>query len=300
MRSPSLHDRSLQLFAPPYDTLEPVPDPTTFAGEPGRALVWHLGLAGWGGRFELVRGREPGVSLVIVLPPSRELAEDRQLLRAVETCRPHSILPHHEETSPEDLRSVLSRIPPDLPNEFADYLRWRGVSIDLDTRHLIRRTIELSLEVRTVRGLARGLYMSRRALGRRFMRQGLPVPSHWLHFARVLRAGLRLQGGEESLLAVAYEAGYADGFALSNQMHRLTGIRPREARRNLGWEWIVESWLRCEERTGGLDRRQHLRFSIPRMTREAAEEGASSPNPAQISSGQTTNVPAADTRHASA
>ena len=77
-------------------------------------------------------------------------------------------------------------------------------------------------------------------------------PSHWLHFARLLRVTIRLQNSQDSVLSVGYELGYPDGFSLSNQMARLTGYRPTEARMYLGWEWLLEAWLRQEAETGGL------------------------------------------------
>jgi AraC-like DNA-binding protein len=130
-------------------------------------------------------------------------------------------------------------------------MAWRGVSLDPDTRHIVRRTLELSCELRTVSALSRSLYLSRRALGRRFLDRGIPVPSHWLHFGRVLRACLKLQAATSNLFDVACDLGYPDGFALSNQMHRLLGIRPSVARDHLGWEWVLEAWLRREAETGG-------------------------------------------------
>jgi AraC-like DNA-binding protein len=132
-----------------------------------------------------------------------------------------------------------------------DYLSWRGIVLDADTRHIVRRTLELSSELRTVSALSRSLYLSRRALGRRFLDRGIPVPSHWLHFGRVLRACMLLQGLTSNLFDVACETGYPDGFALSNQMNRLLGIRPSVAKDHLGWEWLLEAWLRREAATGG-------------------------------------------------
>jgi len=146
---------------------------------------------------------------------------------------------------------VLRRFPDDLPVEVTDYLLWRGIDVDRDTMRLIRRTIELSEELRTVSSLARAVYLSRRALGRRFMGRGLPVPSHWLHFARILRATLRLQNSRDSLFSIACDLGYPDGFALSNQMMRLTHVRPSMARQHLGWEWLLESWIHQEVMTHG-------------------------------------------------
>jgi hypothetical protein len=36
-------------------------------------------------------------------------------------------------------------------------------------------------------------------------------------------------------------------------MDRIVGIRPSAVRERLGWEWIVESCLRTERATGGLE-----------------------------------------------
>jgi AraC-like DNA-binding protein len=146
----------------------------------------------------------------------------------------------------------LKRFPPDLPLEVSDYLAWRGIEVDSDTRRLIRKILELSEDLRTVSGLARSLYMSRRALGRRFTTRGIPVPSHWLHLGRILRAAVRLQNPDVTLLSVASDLGYPDGFSLSNQMHRLTGLRPSIMRECFGWEWVVEAWLLREGQDGGL------------------------------------------------
>ena len=133
-----------------------------------------------------------------------------------------------------------------------DYLEWRGISLDSVTRNMVRRTVELSDRVQTITALARNLYMSRRALGRRFLSQDLPVPSHWLQIARILRVTIKLQNSDASLFNIATSLGYPDGFSLSNQMKRLCGIRPLEARQRLGWEWLFETWLAREAGRGTL------------------------------------------------
>jgi AraC-like DNA-binding protein len=98
--------------------------------------------------------------------------------------------------------------------EVTDYFAWRGIEVSKDTRRIVHKIIEFSAELRSVSAVSRGLYISRRALGRRFMSQGLPVPSHWLHFARLLRVTIRLQNTEESVLSLGYDLGYPDGFFL--------------------------------------------------------------------------------------
>ncbi len=263
MRFPTRDHRFLAFF-PPYQTLDPLADPARMPGGQfpirGAALIWNLQAGDWGSGFRAVRERPAGMALLLLLPPVSEIEGTAKLLQLMEHCRPHSVLPHMEAVDPEDLIPVLRRFPGDFGMEVTEYLRWRGVETDLDTRRLIRKTLELSADIRTVSGLARSLYLSRRALGRRFMSRGLPVPSHWLHFGRTLRACLALQAGGVSLHAVASSLGYPDGFSLSNQIKRLMNLRPSIMRECFGWEWIVEAWLFQEARMKSLSPllRQHL------------------------------------------
>lgn len=288
--SRALHTPLAQL-RPPYERILPVirdtPGVPAAATSEGEALVWRLGVGDWKAAQEIARQRAPGTSLILILPPAVDLHDADFLLRAVESCRPQSILPHHPELDLDELLSVLRRTPVDLSIELMDYLIWRGIRIDGETRQLVRRTIELSSHVRTVSDLSRSMYLSRRALGRRFMTRGLPVPSHWLHFARILRASLRLQAGDESLMTIAYDLGYSDGFAFSNQMRRLTGLRPSAVRRAFGWEWIVEAWLTREVASGGFSSMlQHRLTTPPRRLTEVA---------VGVGPGRTDPVPEAET-----
>lgn len=246
--SADAHTARFSLMRPPYDRLEPMLESeVASASGPGVGLIWDLGHGIDIGGLRAAEARQRGVALMIMLPRSDAINSSTPLFEVVETCRPHSIIPHHPRHSVEEWRRLLQRLPVDLGSEVLDYLTWSGLQIDRETRRIVRRTIDLSAELRTVSGLARALYVSRRALGRRFLMRGLPAPSHWLHFGRVLRAALRLQGSPENLFSVACGLGYSDGFALSNQMFRLTGVRPSTAREHLGWEWFVEQWLERED-----------------------------------------------------
>ncbi len=255
------------LFSPPYRACRPLHEPLRwFEDNPcprGTALVWNLDKGLTEDAMEVAEGRPGGVALMAILPPSAEINGQMSVFELLERCRPQTVLPHHPRPAPEDMAALLARPPEDLPQELVDYLLWRGVDADRDTRRLLRRTVELSAELRTITALSRGLYLSRRALGRRMRKLGLPVPSHWLQFCRILRGALKLQNSRENLFSVAMSLGYPDGFTLSNQMERLTGARPSEARSHLGWEWLVEAWLRMERRTGGL--RSPLRSADPAL-----------------------------------
>lgn len=272
----------LSLLCAPYQDLLPVKHLDALEAHPrltwGAAVVWELGAGDWGTHYRAIRDRPAGVALIMVLPPADSLDAVARLLEAAEQCRPHSVLPFHPNPAPEDLTAVLRRTPEYLPSEFMDYLTWRGLRVDQDTRRIVRRIVELSTELKSVSAVARSLYMSRRSLGRRFKRRGLPVPSHVLHFARLLRASLELQASSRTLFEVGCELGYSDGFALSNQMAGLTGLRPRMVRKRIGWEWIVEAWLKREAAAGSISLRSR---PAPALSPSTAEDDhpASSPVP---------------------
>ncbi len=263
------------LFRPPYAELEAVQRPDRLPrsmGTSGAALVWCMASPDRNQEIQAARGRCPGLSLIAILPPADTVTRRDQIFRMIELCRPVSVMPYHEEPHRDDLHALLSAPPADLAAAAVDFIRWRGITLDLEIRRLVRRTLELSADLRSVNALARGVYLSRRALGRRFTTCGLPVPSHWLHMGRVLRAVIRLQEPGSTLAQVAYGLGYPDAFSLSNQLKRLTGVRPSEARTRRGWEWLLESWVQKEVATGGFSE-AHVR----RIARTANAQATTSP-----------------------
>ncbi len=239
------------LFGPPYRRLRAVDraDPA-LPEEGGWAMLWNLGCEGWRDGRRVAAERLAGIPLVIILPSGNDDLSVLRILRVIEQTRPLAVIPYHSVPGPGEIASVIRRPPTSLASCVTEYLEWRGISMDPVTRNIIRRTVELSDRVQTITALAKNLYMSRRALGRRLLNQGLPVPSHWLQISRILRATIKLQHSDASLFRVASSLGYPDGFSLSNQMSRLLGIRPLEAREKLGWEWIFETWLAREVQSG--------------------------------------------------
>lgn len=264
------------LFAPPYrDFLAFDPRDgflSRFDALCGVALVWCMEFGHGEEEVDLATRRPAGVPLVVVLPPVALVRRMKgRVLATMEEARPNSILPFHPRPDPEEVGLLLRREPERFAEELLDYLVWRGIPTDLETRRIIRRIMELSDTLRTLSGLARGVYLSRRALGRRFRDRGLPVPSHWLQFCRLLRAAIHLQNSEDSLHEISRALGYPDGFTLSNQMERIVGVRPSTVRERLGWEWLVECWLRKERSTGGLD--------VPLRGVDSGRHAAISPRP---------------------
>ncbi|MXX55466.1 MAG: helix-turn-helix transcriptional regulator [Gemmatimonadetes bacterium] len=241
------------LLGPPYHQLARIDvDDTPQVLEGGWVMAWHLGSPGWQRAAPAVAGRPAGVPLAIILPDGEDRLSVLRVLRAIEQSRPQAVMPYHEAPTAREIASVIRREPSCLASSVADYLVWRGIPLDAITRSIIRRTVQLSSQVRTIGALAKNLYMSRRALGRKLLSSELPVASHWLHISRILRATITLQNSEASLFRVAVSLGYSDGFSLSNQMYRLCGIRPMEARERLGWEWVFETWLAREVTAGSI------------------------------------------------
>ena len=242
------------LLSPPYRHLSRLPLAADISNIErsvrGKALVWFVAGGDPHLAAQAAAARVGGLSLIVVMPPADRLTDHPDMLDLLDSCRPHTVLPFHPAPAPEELAALLARPPQDVGREILDYLSWRGLRLSADTRRVVKRTLDLSADLRTISGLARSMFISRRALGRRLLEEGLPVPSHWLQFGRLFRVVSQLQNGSDSLFNIAMRSGYADGFALSNQMYRLTGVRPSTVRENLGWEWFIEAWIETEVAEG--------------------------------------------------
>jgi AraC-like DNA-binding protein len=246
----------LALFAPPYERFVEIDTSWTPPSRPprGLALVWRL-IDGQEQRaeFSWLATRPYGLPLFVILPPPDEIQRALPLLSHVSSLWPRSVLPSGPLASPLQVRRLLQMPPRQVAQAITHYLTRRQLLINDRIRREVRKVFEYAPETPSISRLARRLYTSRRTLGRHFAAAGLPVPSHWLQFARLLFATFRLQEGENTLHRVAGRAGYPDGFTLSNQMKRLIDCRPTEVRGALGWEWVVERWIQVETMTGGID-----------------------------------------------
>jgi AraC-like DNA-binding protein len=250
----------IALFGPPYERFEPID--TTWTPPPlppqGLALVWWL-IDGEEQKDEFgwLSARPWGLPLFIILPPATEISRALPLLSHINGLSPRAVLPGGPLVTPHHLRRLLRMPPRQIGAAVTSYLTRRQLLVQDDMRRGVRKIFEAIPEATSVSKLARRLYTSRRTMGRHFAAAGLPVPSHWLQFARLLLASFHLQDDKHSVARIATRLGYPDGFTLSNQMKRLIDCRPSDVRHRLGWEWIVEMWIRTETNNGGIDR---LRF----------------------------------------
>lgn len=237
-------------FGPPYDRYRPqalatIGDVTEWRGQ---ALVWSVREAATQmAEVDWLASRPFGMPLIVLLPHPDDIGAGLPLLRYIRDLRPRAIIPGAVLGAPEHVRNLLAAPPRSMADTVTSYLIERGLVRDEIARREVHRLLELSGELCSISQLARRMYTSRRTLGRHFSASGLPVPSHWLQFGRLLHVAMHLHNERTAVFRIAARSKYPDGFTLSNQMKRLIGYRPSEVRRLLGWEWIVEAWLLKEE-----------------------------------------------------
>jgi AraC-like DNA-binding protein len=242
--------RGLQLFRPPYrscEVIEPGWQPTEPA--PGAAVVWFMSLETSGyAELDWLWDRPRTLPFFVVLPEPEDVPPLAGLLRSLPELGPRGVLPSVATGTMTALRTLLATPPRSLSQAAADLLAELGRIPDAETRERVQVIFARAPHTTSIDQLSAALCQSRRTLGRFFAERGLPVPSHWLQFARILHVSLQLQNTRTNINRVSSRFGYPDGFTMSNSMRRLTGYRPSFVREHLGWEWIVAAWLRSEER----------------------------------------------------
>src|SRR5688572_28442773 len=134
---PSASRAPLFSLFPPYRSLDPLGPPEyRLPSEvpPGGVLLWLLQEGEWHRAFEAAKTRPGGMALIVVLPEARVVEGEPNLLRVIELCRPQTVLPFHPEPNISDICALLRRPPDDLGVEVTEYLAWRGLEVDRDTR----------------------------------------------------------------------------------------------------------------------------------------------------------------------
>jgi AraC-like DNA-binding protein len=241
-------------LAPPYERFEAVPDVSALApGElPDASLLavgWTSPEDGWSDVAVLVRqlrARFPAAPVVLRAGPHSESDELEWARRAGE-LRVRAVLFEGEPPRPR-LRRILTDAAP-LPEELEEWLPVRVPGLAPGVLQLVCEIVRLSPRFSEVGELLSTVGHAERTVRTWFRRAGVPGPGKWLAAAHAVRAALRLQADERApLLTLAVECGYSDHSSLSRQSLRLFGVRPGAIRRTLGWEWLLDRWLRraCE------------------------------------------------------
>ncbi len=242
----------LDRIGPPYSEFERVRDPSNLEWAtrvPGTLLAVTSTRPGsdWQTLQAILprlRARYPAAPVVLRLPRG-EVPDIVHLAARAGSLHIRAVLVEGEPIAPA-LRTTLTN-PPDLAGDITEWLTVRGLTLPPRLRSSIHEIVRHAPEHGKIGGLLRGIGESERTVRSWFSQGGLAAPSHWLAAARALHAALRLQREvNRSLLTVALDAGYSDASHLTRQIARLFDTTPATIRLSLGWEWLLDRWLRSE------------------------------------------------------
>jgi AraC-like DNA-binding protein len=235
---------------PPYDRYEAVPDLSVLTPQdlPDAALL-AIGLDpprhAWGEAAALVpqlRARFPAAPVVLRVAPGTD-ADDLEQARRAGELHVRAVVVEGEPLRAQ-LRKSLTNVT-GMPDEVEQWLPIRLPGLAPGVGQMIGLIVRLAPGFTEVSALLATLGHAERTVRTWFRRAGVPGPGKWLAAAHAVHAALRLQADESlPLLTIAVECGYSDHSSLSRQSLRLFGVRPGAIRRTLGWEWLLDRWLR--------------------------------------------------------
>lgn len=240
---------------PPYEHFEAVSDPLALAPEnlPDAAVLAigiGLGEEAWPEVAALasqLRARFPAAPLVLRVGRRTDAdaaaLSEADWLRQAELLRIRAIVPEGDPPAPTLRRTLTDPIT--FAQDLPDWLAVRSPGMPAPVAALVAEIVLLAPRYGEVSALLATLGHAERTVRTWFRRAGVPGPGKWLAVAHAVRAGLRMQAEPSApLLALAVECGYSDHSSLSRQCLRLFGVRPGRIRGLLGWEWLMDRWLR--------------------------------------------------------
>jgi AraC-like DNA-binding protein len=235
---------------PPYERYEVVPDLAALTPQdlpdaallaidfdpPRHALNEAMGLV------PQLRTRFPAAPVVLRVGPGADAA-DLELARRAGDLQVRAVLVEGEPLRAQLRRSLTSAT--SVPDEIERWLPIRLPGLPPAVGQMIGLIVRLAPGFAEVSALLGTLGHAERTVRTWFRRAGVPGPGKWLAAAHAVHASLRLQAEDSTpLLTIAVECGYSDHSSLSRQSLRLFGVRPGIIRRTLGWEWLLDRWLR--------------------------------------------------------
>ena len=149
----------------------------------------------------------------------------------------------------EALRPQLTS-PDDLGDDVVEWVELRqGRPLSPAVSTLLRRIVAGAEGGAQLGELLAPLGESERTARHRLRNKELPPPSAWHQMARALHAALRVQAQPGVRLSrLALDLGFSDHSGFSRQLSRAFGVTPPGVRGTLGWEWLVERWVRLHGR----------------------------------------------------
>jgi AraC-like DNA-binding protein len=193
---------------------------------------------------------EDGHPLVRRLPQLdtgvRTVAITHATLRAWEfRRRTHEVPPPRVEHTATQLAELLARdswAPTRIDRALAELSRAAGSRLPAPLRSVARRVMEFPVHYADLHGLAEASRMSRGALKARFRRRGLPSPSVYVRWFRVMAASQLLADREVTTIEAAHRLGFTTGGNLCRAITSATGLTSSEIRSVQGWNRLLVSF----------------------------------------------------------
>jgi AraC-like DNA-binding protein len=215
---------------------------------PGSVLAIHIASRNvdWPSCNEAVRGlrrRLPAVPIVLSLGP--DITDGLYVASQASRASIRAVVSGSAPLA-EALRRPLTTTAT-LGPDVVEWLTLFNLRLSPTLNHLVSRIFDDAPRHSEIGGLLQAIGAAESSTRFRFRKKGLPAPSRWLQAARGIHAALRIQMDPgKSILAHACALGYADHSALCHQIKRMFGTTPAAVRETLGWEWLMERWVRAE------------------------------------------------------
>jgi AraC-like DNA-binding protein len=173
----------------------------------------------------------------------RTVAVTHATLRAWEAQRrTYEVPPPRVDHLAAQLRALLARdaaAPTRVDRALADLSRAAGARLPAPLRSVARRVMEFPVHYVDLHGLAEVSRATRGALKARFRRRGLPSPSLYMRWFRMMAAAQLLADREVTTIEAAHRLGFATGGNLCRTITSVTGLTSSELRSVQGWNRML-------------------------------------------------------------
>jgi len=173
----------------------------------------------------------------------RTLAITQATLRAWEVeRRSYEVPPPRVDHTAARLRALLAHdttSPSWVDRALADLSRAAGTRLPAPLRSVARRVLEFPVHYTDLHGLAEVSRMSRGALKARVRRRGLPSPSVYVRWVRVMAAAQLLADRNVTTIAAAHRLGFTTGGNFCRAITSVTGLTSSEVRNVQGWNRLL-------------------------------------------------------------